>query len=73
MHTRSDPGLAAHVLYPGAVGFGEGGKILVKTIMQSRRNEKCDDIDIQLLNTAHRLLSRIEGRRYSSFSYMLRP
>jgi hypothetical protein len=36
----SDPGLAAHVLYPGAVGFGEDGKMLVNTIVQSRKNEK---------------------------------
>jgi hypothetical protein len=43
--------------------------MLVKTIVQSRRNEKCGGIDVHLLDTKPRLLSRIEGRRYSSFSY----
>jgi hypothetical protein len=55
VYTRSDPGLPAHVLYLGAVGFGEGGKMLVKAMVQSRRNEKCDDIDLHLLGTAPRL------------------
>jgi hypothetical protein len=73
VYTRSDPGLAAHVLDLGAVGFGEGGKMLVKTIVQSHRNEKCGGIDVHLLDTTPRLLSRIEDRRYPSFSYILRP
>ena len=41
--------------------------MLVNTIVQSRRNEKCDDIDVHLLNTAPRLLSRIGGRFYFLF------
>jgi len=43
--------------------------MLVNTIVQSRRNEKCDDIDVHLLNTAPRPLSRIGSRRYFLFFF----
>jgi len=38
--------------------------MLVNTIVQSCKNEKYDDIDVHLLNTAPRLLSRIGVRYY---------